>query len=199
LRNADVDARWCLIHATHMTPEETEALARSGAVAGLCPLTESSLGDGTFDGARYLAASGRFGIGTDSNIEIDAAAELRQLEYSQRLRDRARNVMARQDGESVGRRLFESALAGSTQACARPVGAILAGRRADIVVLDAEHPDLAVAADDHWLNAWIFIAGRSAVRDVMIGGERVVVEGRHRSRDVITRNYVAVVRRLLAA
>ncbi len=94
LKNAKVDARWCLIHATHMMPGETEALARSGAVAGLCPLTEASLGDGIFDGARYLAAGGRFGVGTDSNIQIDAAAELRQLEYGQRLSSRARNVLA---------------------------------------------------------------------------------------------------------
>ncbi len=199
LTNADVDRRWCLIHATHMTPAETEALARAGAVAGLCPLTEASLGDGIFDGARYLAANGRFGVGTDSNIEIDGAAELRQLEYSQRLRDRARNVMAAREGESVGRRLFESALAGGSQACARPVGALAAGKRADIVLLDTDHPDLAVGAGDHWLDAWIFIAGRGAVREVLVGGESVVADGRHRERDVITRRYIATVKRLLAA
>ncbi len=199
LHNADVDARWCLIHATHMTPAETEALARAGAVAGLCPLTEASLGDGIFDGARYLGAGGRFGVGTDSNIQIDAAAELRQLEYSQRLRDRARNVMARDDGESVGRRLFEDALAGGMQACARPVGAFAAGKRADIVLLDAGHPDLAAGAGDHWLDAWIFIAGRAAVRSVLVGGISVVAGGRHRAHDAIARRYVATVKRVLAA
>jgi formiminoglutamate deiminase len=199
LNNADVDRRWCLIHSTHMIPAETEALAHAGAVAGLCPLTEASLGDGIFDGARYLGASGRFGVGTDSNIQIDAAAELRQLEYSQRLRDRARNVMARHDGESVGRRLFDGALTGGTQACARPVGAIAAGKRADIVLLDADHPDLAVGAGDHWLDAWLFIAGRAAVREVLVGGDTVVAGGRHRAHDDITRRYVATVKRVLAA
>ncbi len=197
--HAPVDARWCLIHATHMTPRETQALARSGAVAGLCPLTEASLGDGIFDGARYLAANGHFGVGTDSNIQIDAAAELRQLEYGQRLASRARNVMATQQGESVGRRLFENALAGGTQACARPVGAIAVGRRADIVLLDAAHPDLAAGQGDHWLDAWIFIAGRAAVRDVLVGGAPVVSDGRHCAHDAITRRYGATVKRLLAA
>ena len=182
-----------------MTPRETQALARAGAVAGLCPLTEASLGDGIFDGARYLAANGHFGVGTDSNIQIDAAAELRQLEYGQRLASRARNVMATQQGESVGRRLFENALAGGTQACARPVGAIAVGRRADIVLLDAEHPDLAAGQGDHWLDAWIFIAGRAAVRDVLVGGAPVVSDGRHRAHDAITRRYGATVKRLLAA
>ncbi len=199
LNNAKVDARWCLIHATHMMPSETEALARSGAAAGLCPLTEASLGDGIFDGARYLAAGGRFGVGTDSNIQIDAAAELRQLEYGQRLSLRARNVLASHEGESVGRRLFETALAGGTQACARPVGAIETGRRADIVLLDASHPDLAAGQDDHWLDAWIFIAGRAAVRDVLIGGERAVIDGRHRDHEFVTGRYVAAVKRLLDA
>lgn len=197
LNNAKVDARWCLIHATHMTQGETEALARSGAVAGLCPLTEASLGDGIFDGARYLAAGGRFGVGTDSNIQIDATAELRQLEYGQRLFLRARNVLASLESESVGRRLFETALAGGAQACARPVGALETGKRADIVLLDAGHPDLAVGQDDHWLDAWIFIAGRAAVREVLIGGERVVVDGRHHDHEPVTRRYVAAVKRLL--
>jgi len=199
LANADVDTRWCLIHATHMTAQETEVLARTGAVAGLCPLTEASLGDGIFDGARYLAAGGSFGVGTDSNIEIDGAAELRQLEYSQRLRDRARNVLAAREGQSVGRHLFNTALAGGTQACARPVGAIMTGKRADIVLLDADHPDLAVGEGDHWLDAWIFIAGRAAVRAVLVGGETMVADGRHRGRDAIARRYTATVKRLLAA
>ena len=199
LDEADVDGRWCLIHATHMTPAETEGLARSGAVAGLCPLTEASLGDGVFDGARYLAAGGRFGVGTDSNIQVDAAAELRQLEYSQRLSLRARNVLAVREGESVGRHLFETALAGGTQACARRVGAIEVGRRADIVLLDATHPDIAAGTGDHWLDAWIFVVGRAAVRAVLVGGECVVANGRHRTREPITRRYRAVVQRLLAS
>jgi formiminoglutamate deiminase len=199
LANAEVDARWCLIHATHMTPQETEALACSGAVAGLCPLTEASLGDGIFDGARHLAVGGRFGVGTDSNIQIDAAAELRQLEYSQRLSLRARNVFALHEGESIGRRLFETALAGGTQACARPVGAIEVGLRADIVLLDIAHPDLAAGEGDRWLDAWIFVAGRSAVREVLVGGESLVRAGRHRDYEAIVRRYIATVKRLLDA
>ncbi len=196
LENAGVDRRWCLIHCTHMTPEETKALARSGAVAGLCPLTEASLGDGIFDGARHLAAAGRFGVGTDSNIQIDPAAELRQLEYGQRLSHRARNVLVRNEGESVGRRLFETAVAGGTQACARPVGAIAPGYRADLVLLDADQADLAAGMGDHWLDAWIFVAGRAAVRDVLIGGTVVVSDGRHRTHDAIKRRYIDTVQRI---
>ena len=189
------DARWCLIHATHMTEQETLRLAGSGAVAGLCPLTEASLGDGIFDGARYLAAGGRFGIGTDSNIQIDAAAELRQLEYGQRLARRERNVLA-SEGVSTGRTLFTRALAGAAQALARPVGAIEPGRRADIVLLDAEHPDLA-GDGDRWLDGWIFVAGRAAVKSVLVGGEVVVQDGRHRLRPSIEARYKSVMRKLM--
>jgi len=197
LANFDVDARWCLIHATHMTQDETESLARSRSVAGLCPLTEASLGDGIFNGADYLTSGGRFGIGTDSNILVDAAAELRQLEYGQRLSRRARNVLALSQGESVGRRLFETALAGATQACARPVGAIAAGCRADILLLDERHPDLAVGSGDHWLDAWIFVAGRPAVKGVLIGGETVVSGGQHHGHEAIERRYIATIERLI--
>ncbi len=119
-----IDQRWCLIHATHMTDDETTRLAQSGAVAGLCPLTEGSLGDGIFNGETYLAANGRFGIGTDSNIQIDAPAELRQLEYSQRLKTRARNVMTVTEGE------FDRPLALRACACWRLAGAGATDRRA---------------------------------------------------------------------
>ncbi|MTW17605.1 formimidoylglutamate deiminase [Rhodoplanes serenus] len=202
-----VDARWCLIHTTHTTPDETVRLARAGAVAGLCPLTEASLGDGIFDGARYLETGGRFGIGTDSNIDIDPAGELRQLEYSQRLAHRARNVMATAEGESTGRRLLGEALAGGAQALGQPIGAIAVGRRADLVVLDTTHPDLAAVAGDatggrsidRLIDLWLFVAGREAVTTVMASGEIVVRDGHHRARQAITARYLATLRRILAA
>jgi formimidoylglutamate deiminase len=191
--NAGVDSRWCVIHATHTTAHEIRTLAASGAVAGLCPLTEASLGDGIFDAASYLAAAGRFGIGTDSNIQIDASAELRQLEYGQRLVRHARNVLTVQEGESTGRRLFATALAGGAQALQRPIGALAVGARADIVLLDENHADLAARRGDQWLDAWIFVGGRAAVRTVLVGGATVVEAGRHTMRYVIEARYRAVV------
>jgi formimidoylglutamate deiminase len=189
LSHAGVDARWCLIHAVHMTGQETHDLAASGAVAGLCPLTEASLGDGIFPGAGYLTAGGRIGVGTDSNIQIDAAAELRQLEYGQRLSHRERNVLASERGESTGRRLFTAALAGGAQALAQPIGSLAVGQRADIVVLDADHPDLASRSGDAWLDTWIFVAGRSAVNTVFVRGQRRVADGRHVGRAAIAKRY----------
>jgi formiminoglutamate deiminase len=197
LDKAGVDSRWCLIHATHMTDQEVPALAASGAVAGLCPLTEASLGDGIFPGADYLATGGRFGIGSDSNIQIDPAAELRQLEYAQRLTHHARNVMTGREGESTGRRLFACALAGGAQALQRLIGALAPGWRADIVVLDENHPDLVGRDGDRWLDAWIFVAGRAAVKAVLVGGETVVEAGRHTARPAIEARYKDVVAKLI--
>ena len=196
IANAGVDARWCLVHATHMTDDETDALARSGAVAGLCPLTEANLGDGLFNAEQYVAARGRFGVGSDSNIELDAAAELRQLEYNQRLRQRARNVLALHEGESVGRRLYADALAGGAQALGHAIGAIEPGQRADIVVLDADHPDLAGSAGDLWLDKYIFVAGRRLVRTVFVSGLKVVDAGAHKSRAAIADRYRRTMARL---
>ena len=198
LENAALDSRWCVIHATHTTPGEIAALAASQAMVALCPLTEASLGDGLFDGAAYLAAGGRFGIGTDSNIQIDAAAELRQLEYGQRLARRARNVMTLVEGEATGRRLYATALAAGAQALQRPIGALAVGSRADIVLLDDDHPDLTARDGDHWLDAWIFVAGRSAVKTVLVGGTTVVEAGRHTLRMAIAARFKAVVAKLAA-
>jgi formimidoylglutamate deiminase len=197
LANAPIGPRWCLIHATHMTPAETDALAASGAVAGLCPLTEASLGDGIFAGARFLAGGGRFGIGTDSNIQIDAAAELRQLEYGQRLALQARNVMS-SEGQSTGRLLFDQALAGGAQALGRPSCGIVLGQRADIVLLDPHHPDLD-GGSDRTLDGFIFVAGRAAVKTVLAGGATVVRDGHHVGRAAILARYRAAVARLAQA
>jgi formiminoglutamate deiminase len=196
LDEMQIGQRWCLIHSTHMTKDETQRLAQSGAVAGLCPLTESSLGDGFFNGPDFLENGGRLGVGTDSNIDIDAPAELRQLEYSQRLLHRGRNVMTTTEGESTGRRLFTQALAGGAQALQREAGAIAAEKRADFVVLDHNHPDLVSAKDNVWLDAWIFVAGRDAVKDVFVDGAQVVADGVHRQREGIEKRYRATLAKL---
>ena len=189
LANAGVDERWCLVHATHMTSEETAGLAASGAVAGLCPITEASLGDGIFDGANHLALGGRFGVGTDSNIRISLAEELRMLEYSQRLRDRARAVLARPD-ESTGRTLFEAAARGGAQAAMRDAGSLAPGRLTDLAALDAGAADLAGKQGDTLLDSFIFAGGDGMITDVWSAGRHVVENGRHVRRDEITGRYL---------
>ncbi len=198
LDRMDVDGRWSLIHATHLDADEIAALASSGAVAGLCPVTEASLGDGIFAGEAFARAGGLYGVGSDSNIEITAFGELRQLEYSQRLALRARNVMALEEGRSTGRALYDSACAGGARALGLPVGAIAPGMRADFVVLDDRHPDLAFATGDRLLDLAIFTAGRSAIREVRCGGERLVENGRHRSREAIEARYRQTLKSLTA-
>jgi formimidoylglutamate deiminase len=196
LAHAHVDARWCLVHATHMTDREVAALAASGAVAGLCPSTEADLGDGVFSAEKYLAAGGAFGLGTDSNTLIDPFAEVRQLEWSQRLRVRRRNVLAGAEGWPVGSALWAAAAAGGAQAIARPAGRIEAGRRADLIVLDTDEPALAEQPLVHLLDAAIFGPARKPVRDVLCGGRFIVREGRHAREQDVLRHYRAALARI---
>jgi formimidoylglutamate deiminase len=191
-----VDARWCLIHATHMQPHEGRALAGSGAVAGLCPITESSLGDGIFDAPTMIEAKGAFGVGTDSNVEITAPGELRQLEYSQRLGLRARNIFAPEAGVSTGAALYRGALAGGAQALGRQIGRLAPGYRADFVILDPDAPDLAHVAGDGVLDQYIFVAGAKVIKAVYVGGDLRVENGRHLAREAIASRYKSVMRRL---
>ena len=198
LDHADVDPRWCLIHATHMTASETSALAARGAIAGLCPITEASLGDGIFPARDYLRTGGRFGIGTDSNVLVGITDELRQLEYGQRLAHRERNVLAGGPGISTGRRLFDGALAGGAQALAQPVVGLQAGSRADIITLDMTHPSLAGRRADAVLDGWIFAARSDAIDCVWAGGNKVVSNGRHHLRERARSAFIAAVERLVA-
>jgi formiminoglutamate deiminase len=198
LNHVPLDARWCLVHATHLDEGEIQRLAASGAVAGLCPVTEGNLGDGIFPATQYLAAGGRFGIGTDSNVSISVADELRQLEYSQRLRDRARNVVTG-TAPSTGRSLFESALRGGSQALgtsADHVG-IVVGAPADLVALRGEAPAFAGRGGDALLDTWIFAAARDAIDEVWRAGEKVVTDGRHHAREPVENAWRAALHRLL--
>lgn len=193
LDNAPVDGRWCLIHATHMTDDETRRMAASNAVAGLCPITEANLGDGTFNAPLFLEEGGRFGIGSDSNVLISVSQELRQLEYSQRLALRARNVIATRGG-STGRQLFDEALAGGGAALAAPSG-LIEGNHADIVSLDTSA--VPYLAGDQILDHWIF-AGGVAVDCVWALGRKQVMGGRHTKRDVINKRFLAAMGGLIA-
>lgn len=196
----DVDARWCLVHATHVDDQETQALARSGAVAGLCLTTEANLGDGIFPAHDYLAANGVFGIGSDSHIGVDWRAELRLLEYGQRLVRRERNVLAAPQQTKVADRLFSAALSGGARATGRHVGALETGARADWIVLDPQHPDLAEKTPPSWLSSVVFCEhGETPVLDVYTGGEKVVEGRRHRDEARLYADYRAALARLLAA
>jgi formimidoylglutamate deiminase len=199
-----VDGRWCLVHATHVTAAELAGVARRAAVVGLCPLTESSLGDGIFPAAEFLAQRGRIGIGSDSNILLDAADELRTLEYSQRLALRARNVLASGAGASTGRSLLEHALAGGRQALHGPAAAAAAGGLAvgtscDVLSLDAAHAALLERRGDEILDSWIFAGGRSVIDCVWRAGVKVVSNGRHHDRDAIVARFARTLKRLRAA
>jgi formimidoylglutamate deiminase len=186
LGHADIDTHWCLIHATHMTPEETRRLAASGAVAGLCPVTEANLGDGIFNGADFISAGGAFGVGSDSNIEISAAAELRQLEYAQRLKRRERNVLNR--GGSTGRFLYEHAVFGGARALAAGPAGIAVGASADLVTLDTQHPGAAGRERDELLDSWIF-GGHRLVDCVFVRGAKLVEGGRHIAREKVAATF----------
>ncbi|WP_313532335.1 formimidoylglutamate deiminase [Shinella sp.] len=194
LDNQAVDGRWCFIHATHMTEAETRGMAEAGAIAGLCPITEANLGDGTFPAPDFFAAGGRYGVGSDSNVLIGLPDELRQLEYSQRLFHRARNVLAAPGG-STGRALFDGALIGGAAALGAETG-IAAGNVADFVSVKTRHGlDL---DGDALLDGWIFANG-AEVDSVWVHGRKQVEGGRHVARAAIGRRFTATMRALAEA
>jgi formimidoylglutamate deiminase len=191
------DRRWCLVHSTHLSAGEVVRLAKSGAVAGLCPSTEANLGDGIFALEPYLAASGRLAVGGDSHIAVDPAEELKAMEYSQRLSLRRRNVAANAAQPHTAARLWSLAASGGAQALGLGAGAVAAGSRADLVVIDTGHISLAGRDGEQALDSYVFVAGKNAVRDVMVAGAWVVKDRHHADEDAAARNYRAAVARVL--
>jgi len=196
LANAQVDGRWCLVHATHLNALELQAIVQSCAVVGLCPITEANLGDGVFPMQALAVAGGRFAVGSDSNVLIDAAEELRLLEYGQRLTLQARNVLA-QGTVSSGCWLYAQAAAGAMQALGVAQTGICAGASADLIELDTAHPALVGRSDDALLDSWIFATRGTAVRNVWRCGRWVVRDGQHVDRARIAKRFASVLRTLL--
>ncbi|MEM7675550.1 MAG: amidohydrolase family protein, partial [Myxococcota bacterium] len=192
-----VDAKWCLVHATHTDHRERAEVARRCAVVGLCPSTEADLGDGIFAAAAYRAEGGHWGIGSDSNTVVSPARELSLLEWTQRLEQRQRLVMS-DPLKHVGRTLFDDAARGGAQALDQPIGHLSPGQRADFVVLNPEHPRLVGLEPDQALDAWIFSGADRAVDEVWVAGQRLVQNGQHHRRAPIQAVFATVMRRLAA-
>jgi len=191
LANVQVDDRWCLVHATHMTDLEYDRAAASGAVAGLCPTTEADLGDGFFEAERWAGIGGDFAIGSDSNLRISPIEELRLLEFGLRLRTGRRNVLTR-DALSCGRVLYEGALNGGRRALGQPVGKLAEGFRADLVELDESHPMLHGVEDDDILDRYVLAGDQGMIRSVFVGGRQCVRNGIHEARDAAAAGFEAV-------
>ena len=189
LDEVDIDARWNLVHATHMNRSERDALACTGATVVVCPTTEANLGDGVFAAPEWLERNGSFAVGSDSQVSISPADELRLLEYAQRLATESRLVLLPSAGGSVGRFLLDGAWAGGANSLGQPCGTLAEGERADIVVLDEDHPALVARSDDDLLDAWIFSGGSACVRHVFVGGRQVVDDRRHLDEASIVNRY----------
>jgi len=193
-----VDRRWCLVHATHMTSDETRAAAKSQATAGLCPTTEADLGDGVFRTAEGLQAGGRFAVGSDSNVRISAAEELRLLEYNERLRSGQRNVLT-DNVKSCGSFLYQQAARAGGVALGQAVGRLETGFRADLVELDADHELLAGRSPDAALDSWVFAGGHAMLNSVWVAGRRVVTRGRHAADSDFRAAFALVMKEMLQA
>jgi formimidoylglutamate deiminase len=198
LDHAEVNQRWCLVHATHMDAGEYARAAASGAVAGLCPATEANLGDGIFDLPAWAAAAGRWGIGSDSHICVNAAEELMLLEYSQRLATRQRNVAATVAQPQVASAMTLAAVQGGAQAAGRAIGGLAVGQQADFVILDPQHPSLQGLSAPDMLSAHVFASHRSsAIEAVWVGGQPRVSGGRHPMNSSATAGFLAARTQLL--
>ena len=193
----DLNATWCLVHATHLEDEENAIIAGSGAVAGLCPTTEANLGDGLFPFPQYLGRDGAYGIGSDSHVCRDAAEELRLLEYGQRLFRQARNITADEANPATGAALWRASAIGGARACGMPAGALEVGKRADLIVLDGSHHDLTARSGDTVVDTLVFGGAKDLIRDVMVAGRWVVTEGRHPQEDAIAATYRQVLQTIL--
>jgi formimidoylglutamate deiminase len=197
LDSVALSPRWCLVHATHAQPSELNAVVQAGAVIGLCPTTEANLGDGRFALDDFVDLSGRFGIGSDSQVSIDPCEELRTAEYALRLHKQRRGLVSVGSQGHCGTALYTLASAGGAQALGIQAGELSVGKLADIVVLDTGRPQFAGLPDEALMDAHVFAPRPGAVRDVMVAGQWVVRDGRHVQREPVSRAYQRSVQALL--
>lgn len=190
LDHAPVDARWTLVHATHLDAHEIAGIAASRAIVAICTTTEANLGDGLFPLRAYLDAGGRIGIGSDSHVSTSPVEELRWLEYGQRLVAQRRNI-AVGTSTSVGETLLAGVLESARDASAQPTDM-------DRVVLDADAPILAAATASDVVDRWLFSGNRAIVDQVDVAARTVVRDGRHVDADAVASRYRRALATLLA-
>ncbi|MEL0612116.1 formimidoylglutamate deiminase [Marinomonas arenicola] len=188
--------RWCLVHATHLTDKERQAIASSQAIAGLCPATEANLGDGIFPGVEFEQEQGRWGIGSDSHVSLSIVEELRTLEYSQRLRDQQRNRLYRPEQNSIGDNLYQQALLGGNQACDVSLGLAI-GHRADFMVLDESQPFIAASESKDLLNRWLFATNENLVKDVFVAGQQRIKNFHHEDEESSRKAFIQVIKKVM--
>ena len=166
-----LDARWQLVHATHATPQEISAVARTGAGVVICPGTEANLGDGLIDLPGWLRTDTPLSLGSDSQVTRDWPQELRWLEYGQRLSLRQRNVGAQPGVQpATAARLFERVRAGGGSAAGQASWGLQAGARADLLLLDPQDAALRDLPPDHLLDGVVFASPvRPFVRALVAG------------------------------
>jgi formimidoylglutamate deiminase len=182
-----LDARWQLVHATHSTPAEIDAVAASGAGVVICPSTEANLGDGLADLPGWLEAGVPMAIGSDSHVTRQWPEELRWLDYGQRLLRRQRNVAAAPalGMPSTAARLFDRAVQAGAAAAGHAAWGLVPGARADALVVDTRSAHLLGIPPDRLLDAVVFSSPGRPWRDVMVAGRWVVQDHRHPRADAI--------------
>ena len=175
--------RFTAVHAIHVTPKAISGFARAGAMVCACPTTERNLGDGIVPVDAYFNAGVPVSLGTDSQIQIDLLEDARELEYHLRLQKMERNVLPPQA-------LFDCATIHGAKSIGFPGGKLGPGSAADFFTVDLDDPSIAGSSHEDLLASIVFSLSRSAVRDVVVAGKRVIENGRHRDQEAIIENFV---------
>jgi formimidoylglutamate deiminase len=164
--------RFTGVHAIHVTPKAIDAIARSGAMVCACPTTERNLGDGVVPVDAYFNAGVAVSLGTDSQIQIDLLEDARELEYHIRLQKMERNILAPRD-------LFDCATISGAKSIGFAGGKLEPGAPADFFTVDLDDPSIAGSSVDDLLTNIVFSLSKTAVRDVVVAGKRIVEDGKH--------------------
>ena len=187
------------VHAIHVSQKAIAAIARSRATVCACPSTERNLGDGVVPADNYFQRGVRIALGTDSQIQIDLLEDARELEYHLRLQRTERNVLAPandNDTAALARRLFECATVNGATSLGFQGGSLDVGAPADFFTVDLNDPSIAGASKEDLLLSIVFSSSRTAVKDVVVAGKRIVEDGRHNIQEDVVESFRALQEKL---
>lgn len=189
--------RFSAVHAIHVTPKASTMLARSGATVCACPTTERNLGDGVVPVDEYFRQGVPVALGTDSHVEIDLLEDARELEYHLRLQKMERAVLATTENDSraaLAEKLFETATVNGVKSIGADAGRLVE----DFFTVDLDDPSIAGASEEVLLASIVFSLSRTAIRDVVVGGRRIVEDGRHPQQEEIVEKFKTLQKKLWA-
>jgi len=195
--NVELSDRFHLVHATHLTENETVSIAQSGANVVICPTTEGNLGDGIFPLRKFQELGGKWSIGTDSHVSLNPLEELRLLDYGQRLTSHKRNTYNSANQGDSGLYAVEMASTAGRKAMNNYEEKFFEiGKPLNACIYNHKAPLIGTSSIENMASTLVYSSDASMQSGTIVNGKEIVKNGKHINDESISNKFFETLKEL---